>query len=411
MRTKLTPTFVAKAAAAPGAERSIFWDESLPCFGLMVTARGHKSFVVQYRAEGVSRRMAFKDGLSLDKAKKEARKIIGEVAKGDDPLQARRKQEAAAENTFRSIAEEYFRRDGAKLRTKNQREKTFERLVYPTLGGRQIGDIKRSDVVRLLDKIEDERGPVMADRTLAALRRVFTWHAGRSDEFRSPIVRSMARTSAKERARARVLSDDELRAVWRAAEGSPGAFGALVRFILLTATRRAEAARMTCGEVTNGDWTIPACRYKTKQDHLIPLSASAQALLADIPRLSRRHDSHVFTTDGKHALGGFSKAKKKLDERILAILREDDRQAEQLPRWTLHDLRRTARSLMSRAGVTADIAERCLGHTIVGVRGVYDRFAYRDEKWQASEALAAQIERIINPQDNVVPLHSPARTG
>ena len=411
MRTKLTPTFVAKAAAAPGAERSIFWDESLPCFGLMVTARGHKSFVVQYRAEGVSRRMAFKDGLSLDKAKKEARKIIGEVAKGDDPLQARRKQEAAAQNTFRSIAEEYFRRDGAKLRTKDQREKTFERLVYPTLGGRQIGDIKRSDVVRLLDKIEDERGPVMADRTLAALRRVFTWHAGRSDEFRSPIVRSMARTSAKERARARVLSDDELRAVWQAAEGSPGPFGALVRFILLTATRRGEAACMSHSEVSGDDWTIPAWRYKTKQDHLIPLSASAQTLLAAIPRLSRRNDSHVFTTDGKHALGGFSKAKKKLDERVVAILRKQDPQANSLPNWTLHDLRRTSRSLMSRAGVPSDHAERCLGHVIGGVRETYDRHSYYDEKAKAFEVLAAQIERIINPQDNVVALRAPVQTG
>jgi integrase len=398
MRAKLTPTFVANAAATPGADRSIFWDESLPCFGLMVTARGHKSFVIQYRTKGVSRRMAFKDGLSLDKAKKEARKIIGDVAKGDDPLQDRRKKEVEAENTFRSIAQEYFRREGGKLRSKNQREMTFERLVYPKLERRQIGDIKRSDIIRLLDKIEDERGPVMADRTLAALRRVFTWYAGRSDEFRSPIVSGMARTSAKERARARVLSDDELRVVWQAAESTPGPFGVLVRFILLTATRRTEAARMSHVELSCGDWTIPASRCKTKQDHLVPLSAAAGALVAGIPVIGLPKCDYVFTNDGKRALGGFGKAKKKLDERILAILRERDPEAKPLPRWTLHDLRRTARSLMSRTGVEADIAERCLGHALVGVRGVYDRFAYRDEKKRAFEALAVQIDHVINPQ-------------
>ena len=277
-------------------------------------------------------------------------------------------------------------------------------MVYPALGGRQIGDIKRSDIIRLLDKIEDERGPVMADRTLAALRRVFAWYAGRSDEFRSPIVRGMARTSPKERARARVLSYDELRAIWRSAESSPGPFGALVRFILLTATRRAEAASMRYSEVSGGDWTIPGSRYKNKQDHLIPISTAAQALLSNIPRLSKRNDAYVFTSDGNRPLGGFSKAKKKLDERLLAVLRQRDPEAQPLPRWTLHDLRRTARSLMSRAGVTADIAERCLGHAITGVRGVYDRFAYRDEKKRAFEALAEQIDRVLNQHDNIVPI-------
>ena len=87
------------------------------------------------------------------------------------------------------------------------------RLVYPVMGARPIEDIRRSDIVRLLDRIEDNNGPVMADLTLAYIRRVMNWHASRSDEFRSPIVRGMARTSGKERARARILTDDELRAV------------------------------------------------------------------------------------------------------------------------------------------------------------------------------------------------------
>jgi integrase len=215
----------------------------------------------------------------------------------------------------------------------------------------------------------------------------------------------MARTSTKERARARVLNDDELRLVWGAASTSTP-FGGLVRFLLLTAARRTEAASMTKGEISKGAWTIPARRYKTKRDHIVPLSAEAQALLEELPSLGQRADDYVFTTDGKHAIRGFGKAKSKLDLRILSIMREHEPKAEPLLRWTLHDLRRTARSLMSRAGVASDIAERCLGHALTGVRGVYDRFAYYDEKKQAFEALAAQIERIVSPQQNIIPLRS-----
>jgi len=105
-----------------------------------------------------------------------------------------------------------------------------------------------------------------------------------------------------------------------------------------------------------------------------------------------------FTTDGKRPLGAFSKYKRKLDGAILAA------DAKPLPRWTLHDLRRTARSLMSRAGVPSDHAERCLGHVMPGVRGTYDRHEYHEEKRRAFEVLAAQIERILNPQEDVVRL-------
>src|SRR5215211_5757819 len=103
------------------------------------------------------------------------------------------------------------------------------------------------------------------------------WHASRSDEFRSPIVRGMARTSGKERARARVLSDDELRAVWQGAEGATGSFGAFVQFLLLTGARRSEAAAMMWGELAGADWTLPAARNKVKVDLIRPLSAPALA--------------------------------------------------------------------------------------------------------------------------------------
>jgi len=390
MKTKLTPAFIAKATAAPGAERSIFWDETMPGFGFQVTSHGARSFVVQYRAGGVSRRMAVKGVLSLDKARRAAKVLLGDVAKGGDPLGERRKQEATTANSFKAIAEEFHKREGKGLRTKAWRERALERLVYPVIGAHPIDSIRRTDIVRLLDTIEDENGPVMADRTLAIVGKIMNWHASRSDDFRSPIVRGMARSNAKERARVRILGDDELRAVWKVAEASQSPFGAFVRFTLLTAIRRSEAAHARFSEVSGGDWLIPASRYKTKLDHLVPLSVKAQGVLAAIPRISG--SDFVFTTDGRRPLGGLGRQKEKFDR------------ACGVTGWTIHDLRRTARSLMSRAGVSSDHAERCLGHVIGGVRGVYDRFEYRDEKRLAFEALAAQIDRIVNPQSNIVPL-------
>jgi integrase len=393
---RLTETLVKRVKAEPGAERSVYWDAGQPGFGLMVTSGGHRSFVVQYRAHGVSRRMTLPAELSLKDARREARALLGNVAKGHDPLAERRKKAAEATNTLRSIAEEYLSREGGRLRTMAERRAVFERLVYPKLGARQIDTIKRSEINRLLDKIEDESGASMADHTLAYLRRLFNWHASRSDDFRTPIVRGMARTSNKERERARILSDEELRAIWRVAEGATGPFGTFVQFLVLTGARRSEAAGMTWSEITNGDWTLPAARNKVKQDLIRPLSPAAQAVLAKLPRHGTR--GLVFTTDGKHPIGGFSKFKAAFDR------------ACGITGWTIHDLRRTARSLMSRAGVAADHAERALGHVIGGVRGVYDRHEFKDEKRRAFEALAAQIERIVNPQENVVPLRESARS-
>lgn len=422
MRVKLTPAFVAKAKAAPDADRTIFWDQSLSGFGLMVTHAGHKSFVCQYRAGRQSRRMAISTVLNLGAARKEAKAVLGAVAKGKDPLTDRRKAEASAENTLKCITENWLAREGSKLRTVEERRATFERLVYPKLGARQIDEIKRSEINGLLDKIEDKNGPRMAGLTLAYIRRVMNWHAARSDDFRSPIVRGMGRGGATKRNR--VLTDDELRACWRASIGWEHPYSHMLRFVLLTATRRDEPADMVRSEITDNVWTIPAARNKGGNDFELPLSQAARAVLAAVPKLGKK--GIVFTTDGDTPLSGFSKFKVTFDGlmlnelRKMAVERGDD--PAKLPtihdpmptarspmtqagmRWTIHDLRRTARSLMPRAGIQPDHAERCLGHAIPGVRGVYDRHEYRDEKTHAFEALAAIVDHIVNPQPNIVAL-------
>jgi integrase len=395
MRTKLTPGFISKAELPTATDRVIYWDEAMPGFGLVVTRSGHRSFILQYRARHRSRRMLIGDTkkIGLDTARKEARKALGDIAGGGDPLEERRRAKGNAENTLEAICREYLKREGVRLRSKSQIEGALRRVVYypNKIGGRQIEDIRRSDIVRILDQIEDERGPVAADFSLSVLRKILNWHARRSDDFRSPIVSGMARSNPNERKRERVLSDDELRAFWRASGEATGPFAPFLRFVLLTAARRTEAASLTWSDVVGGDWIIPAIRYKTKTETVLPLSKAALEVLEAIPRVEGV--DYVFTT-GTRPIGGFSQFKSKFDAK------------SGLSNWTIHDLRRTARSLMSRAGVSTDHAERCLGHAMGGVRGTYDRYAYHAEKKHAFEALAAQIDRIINPQDNVVPMRS-----
>jgi integrase len=411
---KLTAAFVARAAVTSGQDRTIYWDEGLHGFGLRVTKQGHRAYVVQYRdgrgRAGTDRRMTLSGVLKLHDARREAKKLLGQVAAGSDPLAKRRDAEEARRDTLKAIVEDYFRREGDKLRSADYRRSAFERLVFPRLAGRPIAKIKRSDIVRLLDGIEDEQGPAMAELVLRYLSKVFNWFAGRADEFRSPIVRGMGRI--RDNARDRILSDDELRAFWSAtaslaeAAHSP-AYGCWARFMLLTATRRREAANMTRSELLNGDWIVPAARMKGGVEHVVPLSPAAQAILAAMPEIG----DFVFTTTGRNALNQFARPKRTIDRLMLAELRKmsvergDDPEKTTLAPWVFHDLRRSGRSLMSRAGIDADIAERCLAHKIGGVRGVYDRHAYHQEKKRAFEALAALIEHIVSPPaGNVIEL-------
>ena len=377
---KLTQSFWRTATAEPGKERSIYWDESLRRFGLMVTVSEHRSGVVQYRADGISRRYTINHALGLEGARREALAILGQVARGHDPLLERRKASEAGRNTLRAVCERYLAREGGKLRTAAKRQANLKRLVYPVLGDRQIEDIKRSDINALLDDVEDQRGAAMANQILATLRRICNWHAVRDDQFRTPFVRGMARRKPERRERDRILNDNELGAVWRTAEVFPSPWGQFVRLLLLTACRRTEASAMTWEELSNDNWTIPAARYKTGTEVTLPLSNAATKVLDEIPRIEGCN--FVFTTDGRTPISGFSTFKLKFD---IACSVKD---------WRLHDLRRTSRSLLSRAGVNSDIAERCLGHKLSGPRGVYDKHHYIPEMRAAFEQLAAQIESI-----------------
>jgi integrase len=165
--------------------------------------------------------------------------------------------------------------------------------------------------------------------------------------------------------------------------------------LLLTCQRREEVASMAWEEIENGVWQIPSARYKTGLPNTVPLSQAARRVIGD-----SKGKGFVFTTDGDHPFSGFSKAKAALDTEIAELRKRDGRSA--MPHWVLHDLRRTARSLLSRTRVPSDHAERVLGHVIPGVRGVYDRHEYVVEKREALERLAALLERILHPDETMV---------
>jgi integrase len=361
----------------------------------VIQPSGHRSWHLRYRYRGRSVNHTLSAGpFALADARLEAATALKALSEGVDPAQARKVQrvrtELAKADTLRSVAEGYFAREVKRLRSIGQRRRIFERLIFPVLGGMPIGDIRRTDIIKLIDHVEDRNGPRMADYMAACLQRLFNWYAIRSETFQSPIPRGLPkRYSASDNARERTLSDAELKAVWATAEDWDGPFGSFVQFLLLTSCRRNEAAKMVWSEMDGMDWVLPAARNKAKRDLVRPLGADALAILAKQPRFA---DCPYVFTDGRYPLNAFTPLKARFDAKC------------GVSGWTLHDLRRTARSLMSRAGVSPDHAERVLGHVISGVRSVYDRHAYHREKKDALEALALQIRGILNPVDNVLPM-------
>jgi integrase len=366
-------------------------------FGVRVTASGAKSFIINYRIKRDEYRYtigSYPDWSAL-RAVREARSLRQRIDRGENPLEDRKR--IPTSKTVSGLLDEFVERyveKEAKLRTAYPIKRAFDQLVKPSIGKIGIYELRRSDVAQMLDKVADGRGLVMADKTLAWLRKAFNWYAGKDDKFNSPIVKGMARTKPRERARTRVLSDDEIRIIWPLL-AEAGTFGAMLKTLLLTAQRRDEVATMIWKEIDkDGIWTVPAERYKTKRPNHVPLSRAALAIIEGQSRAEGC--DYIFPSRSKTPFSGFAKSKSALDKAVQKQVR-DGETAEPLPNWTLHDLRRTAKTLMARAGVRPDISERVLGHVIAGVEGTYDRHSYADEKRDALEKLAAMINRILNP--------------
>jgi integrase len=293
--------------------------------------------------------------------------------------------------SFKGVAEDWLKRhvNAKKLRTAPEIKRCLEKYAYPNWEDREFTSIRRGDVADLLDQIQDDHGPRQADTVLTIVRSVCNWYVTRHEDYSSPIVRGMRRSDPQTSKRDRILDDDELRAIWQAGEGI---FGAFVRVALLTAQRRKKVATMRWEDVSvDGEWRIPAEDREKGTGGALVLPELALDIIRAQPRFASC--PYVFAGRGGAHFNSMSKAKAALDAKV------------NIEQWGIHDLRRTARSLMSRAGVRPDIAERVMGHAIGGVEGIYDRHSYRDEKADALKRLAALVETILNPPaDNVVQL-------
>jgi integrase len=373
-------------------------------FGVRVTAAGARAFILNYRLRGREHRFtigAWPDWSAL-KAVREAGNLRQRVDRGENPLEDRAQppETKTVSNVLDDFVTRYVRNNDRPLRSADTIESAFNRLVKPRIGKLGVYEVRRSHIAGMLDRIEDENGPVMADRTRAFLRKALSWYAERDDQFNltAAFVRVEPRASPRDRARTRVLSDEEIRTIWPPL-AEAGTFGALVKMLLLTAQRRDEVAQMSRKEI-GGEriWTIPAERYKTKRLNHVPLSTAALAIIEAQPKIDGC--DYVFPSRANTPFCSFSKSKAALDKAVLVAKKKEAKngaKVEALPNWTLHDLRRTAKTLMVRAGVRPDISERVLGHVIAGVEGTYDRHSYAEEKRDALEKLAAMVERILNP--------------
>jgi integrase len=318
-------------------------------------------------------------------AREKAREVIKAVRAG----------EGAGLDTFMSVAGQWLKRHVEKNgRTRAEIERVLARYILPKWAGRDFVSIKRSDVTELLDHVEDKHGPRQADCCLTVFSSIANWYASRHDSYSSPLVRGMKRAGGKERQRDQVLSDDEIRAVWNAAPlGDP--FGDLIKLLLLTGQRREKVVGMKWADVSpDGRWTIPGDKREKGTAGELLLPAMALDVLSHRPRFTSNPFAFA-ATGGRGHYTGFSKGKAALDKRLAAA-------GHDLPQWQLHDLRRCARTLMSRAGISREHAERVLGHAIGGVEGVYDQHQYDAEKAKALEALAALLARILEPQGRYV---------
>ena len=390
---------------------------------------GAKSWALRYRANGKPKKLTLGRYPTIDlaTARRRAQAALGDVAGGRDPAAVKQASKAAAKAERESNVDlvervvELFIERHAKPKTRDWRE-TERMLVNEVVGrwkGRRLSQITRAHVHEMLDEIIDRGAPVRANRVFAQFRKMCRWSIARGVIDRSPCEGLMA--PSPERRRERVLSDEEIRLVWRAFDSAGWPFGPIGQLLLLTGVRKNEAAAMKWSELDfdAGVWSLPKERTKNKRDHEIPLSAAAARLIEALPRIGDKKYGFVFTTTGTSAVSGFSRFKTMIDKTMLGLAEEnaevrggEPAKVEAFAPWTLHDLRRTVATNLQKLGVKLEVTEAVLNHvsgTRAGVVGLYQRHDYREEKRQALDAWARRLGAIINGEEsaNIV---RPART-
>jgi integrase len=357
------------------------------------------------------------DAISLKEARKTASRIIGQVRNGADPLAEREARANAPRRlTVGDLIERYMSQYAERhhgKRTLVETKRCMNVHLSP-LHRLEIDAVTRRDVASILDRLVTTSGPITANRVRGMTSKLFSWAMEQGLAGMNPVA-GTARP-APERSRDRILSEEEMRWIWRATD-SESDYHKVIRLLLLTGQRRDEVAAMCWSEINvdGSTWTLPATRTKNHREHIVPLSRQTQAILANVERRPGRE--HVFGR-GAGGYSGYSRSKAALDRRI-AVMRAQERlgrslrsdeepdQKGYLPDWRLHDLRRTCATGMAEIGVAPHIVEACLNHISghkAGVAGVYNRATYSAEKRAALQRWADHIDDIIGGQrhDNVI---------
>lgn len=409
---KLTERAIAALNCPAGAKDRLVFDDSLPGLAVRISAAGARSFLAQYTVAGKRRRVPIGrwGAVTLEQARSAARGVLGDVARGLDPaLQRaqRRVDAAAAANAVRLtldvLLDDWSTLGLAERRDSYRREALRAmRHAFPGQREQPAAGLTRADAVATLDALVRTGRVAIAGRTLAYGRACYGWALRRGMVDANPFDRLPIAAGAS--SRDRVLSDMELAAVWRGLLAMPWPFGPMLRVLLLTAQRRDEAAGLCWSEISadGAVWTIPKDRAKNGRAHLVHLAEPVRAILAQVPRFADaagKTSDLVFTTTGKTAVSGFSRAKAILDTEIGRHNRQEG-YAGALPLWRLHDFRRTAVTWMATNGTAPHVADRILNHvtgTIGGVAAIYQRAEFLTERRVALDAWTAHVVGLVIP--------------
>ncbi len=306
-----------------------------------------------------------------------------------------------APQSFKAVAERYLKEEAADFRSKPELERCLKKYAYPVLEDRPFIDIKRSEVIALRSDVAENHGPRMAETVFAIVRSIMRWYEaeGDHDEYTCPIKskrrrRHGQRVAGKRRSgRTRILGAEEIKLVWAAA-GKLGPYGAMIRLLLLTGQRRDKVATMRRADLDGDVWTIATEDFEKGNGGMLRLPPLAMAIIKDIQKVPGC--SFVFAGRyGDKSFNSFSQGA----EEIRELLPSD------MPRWTLHDLRRTSRTLMTDLRIDDRVAEMVIGHAIEGVEADYNMSEYFEQKSEALTTLARYIETLVDPAStNIVAL-------
>jgi integrase len=383
---KITQDKVARIALPEGKSEHIEFDETMPGFGVRIRAgdkRQHRTFIAQYKIGTKHRRITLGDvrKVTLENARREARRIFGRVANGHDPANEKAEARSAAAHTLDATIARYLDAKGAKLKPRSLVEvrRHLEKDWQP-LHNLAIASIGRANVAATLSAIAKTRGSVTANRARAALSAMFRWAIGEGLCDHNPVVGTNRQEENGHRERS--LSDSEIAKVWLAAPEND--YGNIVRLLMLTGCRRDEIGSLKWSEIDleARTITIPGERIKNGVEHIVALSDAADSILRGIIRRGDRDFVFGIARDGGYS--GWSKSKAALDEAV--TLKED---------WRLHDLRRTVRTGLGKLGVQPHIAEAVLNHLPPKLIRTYDRSTYAAEKKAALDQWATHLKTIV----------------